>query len=107
MTEQGANGAKKVKLDGEEATLHITDQSVMFENAGRVSGFERSAIRMVKPDGEAMIIAYSVGNEVKSVRVEPLTAVASLVASGASPTPAGISATGLDEVFEKLYLDPR
>ena len=76
-----------MKLDGEEATLHITDQSVMFENAGRVSGFERSAIRMVKPDGEAMIIAYSVGNEVKSVRVEPLTAVASLVASGASPTP--------------------
>jgi hypothetical protein len=97
----------KVKVDGEEAILHVTDQSVMFEKGGRVGGFERSAIRMVKPDGDAMIIAYSVGSEVKSVRVEPLTAVASLVASGASPTSAEISTTGLDTVFERLYWDAR
>ena len=70
------NEALKVRVDGEDAILHITDRSVMFEKGGRVSGFERSAIRMVKPDGDAMIIAYSAGSEVKSVRVEPMTAVA-------------------------------
>src|SRR5438309_4303073 len=68
-----------VKVEGEDAVLHITGQSVMFEKGGKVSGFERSAIRMVKPDGDAMIIAYSAGSEVKSVRVEPMTAVASLL----------------------------
>ena len=69
--------------------LHITDQSVMFEKAGKVSGFERSAIRMVKPDGDAMIIAYSAGSEVKSVRVEPMTAVASLLVSKSGSIGAG------------------
>ena len=39
-----------VKVEGEYAVLHITDQSIMFEKGGKVSGFERSAIRMVKPD---------------------------------------------------------
>jgi len=41
-----------VKVDGEEAVLHITDQSIMFERGGRVSGFERSAIRMPRPYAE-------------------------------------------------------
>jgi hypothetical protein len=99
--------ANKVRVDGEEATICITDQSIMFEKGGRVSGFERNAIRMVKPDRDAMIIAYSVGSEVKSVKVEPLTAVASLVASEASSTSAQVSATGLDSVYEKLYWDTR
>ena len=95
-----------MKVDGEEAVLHITDQSVMFEKAGKVSGFERSAIRMVKPDGDAMIIAFSSGSEVKSVRVEPMTAVASLLvrSSASSPTlgrpQTGEPASTLDEVFE-------
>jgi len=106
-TQPERSEATKVKVDGEEASLHITDQSVMFEKGGRVSGFERSAIRMVKPDGDAMIIAYSVGSEVRSVRVEPLTAVTSLVASSTSLPPAQISTTGLDAVFEKLYRDAR
>lgn len=99
--------AGKVRIDGVEAVLHITDQSVMFEKGGRVSGFLRSAIQMVKPDGDAMIIAYSVGSEVKSVRVEPMTAVASLVASGVSPSSAQAPATGLDSVFDKLYWETR
>lgn len=98
---------KKVKVGGEEAVLHITDQSVMFEKGGRVSGFERSTIRMVKPDGDAMIIAYSVGSEVKSVRVEPMTAVASLLTSGDTSSVNQAVAAGLDEVFEKLYRDTR
>jgi len=34
----------KVRVDGEEAVLHITDQSVMFEKGGKVSGFLRNAI---------------------------------------------------------------
>ena len=72
----GESGPANVKVDGEEAVLHITDQSVLFEKVGQVSGFERSAIRIVKPDGNVMIIAYSVGSEVKSVRVEPMTSVA-------------------------------
>jgi len=97
----------RVKVDGEDAFLHITDQSVMFEKGGRVSGFERSAIRMVKSDGDAMIIAYTAGNEVKSVRVEPMTAVASLLVSitksGSAAEAAQTSATALDETFEKLY----
>ena len=97
----------KVKIDGEDAILHITDQSVMFEKGGRVGGFERSAIRMVKPDGDAMIIAYSAGSEVKSVRVEPLIAVASLVASGSNKTPMQISTPNIDEIFEKLYVNTR
>src|SRR2546426_8007267 len=71
--------ALKVRVDGEDAILHITDRSVMFERGGRVSGFEKNAIRMVKPDGDVMIIAYSVGSEVKSVQVEPMTAVATLL----------------------------
>ncbi len=45
-----------VTVDGEEAVLHITDQSVMLERGGKVSGFLRSAIQLVKPDGEAMMI---------------------------------------------------
>jgi hypothetical protein len=103
---EGKEETKRVKVDGEEAVLHITDQSVMFEKGGKVSGFERSAIRMVKPDGKAMIIAYLVGSEVKSVRIEPLTAVASLMVSGsAEAQPA--SQVGLDEVFENLYRDTR
>jgi len=97
----------KVRVDGEETTIHITDQSIMFENEGRVSGFERSAIRMAKPDGDAMIIAYVVGSEVKSVRVEPMSAVASLVASGASQTPTRILSTDVDVVFEMLYRETR
>src|SRR5438445_13796622 len=101
----GGSGALKVKVDGEEAILHITDQSVMFEKGGRVSGFERSAIRMVKPDGDAIIIAYSAGSEVKSVRVEPMTSVASLLMSsspsGARPNGGQVptSTNALDEVF--------
>ena len=105
--------AVKVKANGEEAILHITDQSVMFEKGGKVSGFERSAIRMVKPDGDAMIIAYSAGSEVKSVRVEPMTAVASLLMSS-SPSDARsngsqvpTSTKVLNEVFERLYRDTR
>jgi len=100
----------KVKVDGEEALLHITDKSVMFEKGGRVSGFERSAIRMVKPDRDAMIIAYSVGSEVKSVRVEPMTAVASLlvpIGSGVASGKVQSSGMSLDEVFEQLYHDTR
>ena len=101
-----------MKIDAEEAVLHITDQSVMFEKGGKVSGFERSAIRMVKPDGDAMIIAYSAGSEVKSVRVEPMTAVASLLVpearSGSASSARGMASTGsLDEVFERLYKDSR
>ena len=99
--------ASKVKVDGEDAVLHITDQSVMFEKGGKVSGFERSAIRMVKPEGDAMIIAYSVGAEVKSVRVEPMTAVASLLVSGAPTGHAQVSVGGVDEVFDKMYWDTR
>jgi len=99
--------AGKVRAEGEEATIHITDQSVMFEKGGRISGFERSAIRMVKPNGDAMIIAYSVGSEVKSVRVEPLTAVTSLLSSGSHSSDALVPVTALDQVFEKLYWDTR
>ena len=110
MAEPEGKTGKKVTVDGEEAVLHITGQSVMFEKGGRVSGFERSAIRMVKPDGDAMIIAYSVGSEVKSVRVEPMTAVASLLASTESGSASGqvrTSAAGLNQVFDKLYWDTR
>ena len=71
----------RVKVDGEEAFLHITDQSVMFEKGGRVSGFERSAIRMAKPDGDAMIMAHSVGSEAKSTRGGSATALARLLTS--------------------------
>jgi len=97
----------KVKVDGEEAVLHITDQSVMFEKGGRVSGFLRSAIQMVKQDGDAMVIAYSAGNEVKSVRVEPMIAVAHLLVSGIGGSYARIPSIGLDEVFEELYKETR
>ena len=106
MVEEGGN-ATKVRVDGEEAVLHLTEQSVMFEKGGKVSGFERSAIRMVKPDENAIIIAYLANNEVKSVRVEPMTAVASLLVSN---SPSGSTQTpmiGLDEVFENLYWDTR
>src|SRR2546426_3709460 len=105
--------ALKVRVNREEAILHITDQSVMFEKGGKVSGFERSAIRMVKPDGDAMIIAYSAGSEVKSVRVEPMTSVASLLMSS-SPSGARsnegqvpTSTSALDEIFARLYRDTR
>jgi hypothetical protein len=106
MVEEGGN-ATKVRVDGEEAVLRLTDQSVMFEKEGKVSGFERSAIRMVRPDGDAMIIAYSVGSEIKSVKVEPMTAVASLVASRSTTVPTQVSTTALDEVFDKLYWNAR
>src|SRR5437867_3743838 len=101
-----------VKVESEDAVLHITEQSVMFEKGGKVSGFERSAIRMVKPDGDAMIIAYSVGSEVKSVRVEPMTAVASLLMpsslSGARSNEGQVpTSSELDEIFERLYRDTR
>jgi hypothetical protein len=105
--------ATTVKVDGEEAVMHITDQSVMFEKGGKVSGFLRSAIQMVKPDGDSMLIAYAVGSEVKSVRVVPITAVTPLLVpgfhsgsgSGAGQVPA--SATALDEVYERLYREAR
>ena len=105
----GESVPTKVKVDAEEAILHITDQSVMFEKEGRVSGFERSAIRMVKPDGDAMIVAYSAGSEVKSVRVEPMTAVASLLLSNSGSTSGRVqtSTAGVDEILEKFYRDTR
>jgi hypothetical protein len=105
--------APTVKVDGEEAILHITNQSVMFEKGGKVSGFLRSAIQMIKPDGDAMLIAYSVGNEVKSVRVEPMTALTSLLihdsrkGSGSSETVTPAASGALDEVFERLYKETR
>ena len=97
----------KVKVDGEETVLHITDQSVMFETGGKVTGFERSAIRMVKPDGAAMIIAYSAGSKVESIRVEPMAAVSSLLVPGPSSATVQAPVVGLDEVLERLYLDAR
>ena len=106
MAELEGKEGQKVMVDGEGTVLYITDQSVMFEKGGRVSGFERNAIRMVKPDGGAMIIAYSMGSEVKSVRVEPMTAAASLLVS-ASPGNRPTATAGLQEVFEKLYSDTR
>lgn len=102
-----------VKVDGEEAKLHITDQSVMFEKDGKVSGFLRDAIQMVKPDGDSILIAYTVGNEVKSVKVEPITALTPLLAprsqksSGSGATVAPFAATALDEVFDKIYRQAR
>lgn len=102
--------AVTVKVNGEEAVLHITDQSVMFEKGGKVSGFLRSAIQMIKLDGNAMLIAYSAGTEVKSVRVEPITALAPLLVSAPQAKQANslvgqpqTSATALDEVFERIY----
>ena len=109
----GESSPKNVKVDGEEAVLHITDQSVMFEKSGKVSGFDRSAIRFVKPDGDVMIIAYSADSEVKSVRVEPMTSVVSLLMPTSSPSPgpnevrALASKNVVDEVFEKLYRETR
>ena len=97
----------RVRVDGEEAVLHITEQSVMFEKTGKVSGFERSAIRMVKPDGDAMIIAYSVGTKIESIRVEPVTAAAPLLAPGSNSSSTQASMAGLDEVFERLYTEAR
>ena len=97
----------KVKVDGEEAILHITDQSVMFETGGKVTGFERSAIRMVKPDGDAMIIAYSAGSKVESIRVEPMAAASSLLVSGPSPATVQAPVAGLDDALQRLYLDAR
>ena len=105
MVEEGGN-ATKVRVDGEEAVLHITDQSVMFEKGGRLSGFERSAIRMVEPDGDAMIIAYASGNDVKSVRVEPMTAVALLLVSDTAQAQPS-SQRGLDTILERLYRETR
>jgi len=110
---ESERNAVNVRVDGEDAILHITDQSVMFERGGRVSGFERSAIRMVKPDGDAMIIAYSAGSEVKSVRVEPMRAVVALLALGLRtstvPTTSQSLATAaeLDKVFKRLYVETR
>ena len=97
----------KVKVDGNEAVLHITDQSVMFETGGKVAGFERSAIRMVKPDGDAMIIAYSAGSKVESIRVEPMAAVSSLLVPGPNSTSVQAPVAGLDDVLQRLYLDAR
>ena len=97
----------KVRVDGEEAVLHITDQSVMFETGGEVSGFEKSAIRLVKPDGNAMIIAYSLGSEVRSVKIEPMAAVVSLASLGFAPTLTKVPVTGLDDILERLYRDAR
>jgi len=60
-----------------------------------------------------MIIAYSAGSEVKSVRVEPMTAVASMLMPssqpGAGPNEGRVPAStgALDEVFERLYRDTR
>ncbi|MDG6900892.1 MAG: hypothetical protein JRM80_02910 [Nitrososphaerota archaeon] len=67
MATEPKRNTAKVRMDGEEAALHITDQSVMFEKGGRVSGFESSAVRTVKPDGDAMIMAHSAGSELRSV----------------------------------------
>ncbi len=97
----------KVKVDGDDAILHITDQSVMFEAGGKVTGFERSAIRMVKPDGNAMIIAYSAGSKIESIRVEPMAAASSLLAPGTSSATTQAPMAGLDEVLERLYQDAR
>jgi len=55
MNDSGAptgTDSTRVKVEGEDAVLHITDQSVMFEKGGTVSGFERSAIRMPRPYAE-------------------------------------------------------
>ena len=97
----------KVKVDGEEGVLHITDQSVMFETGGKVTGFERSAIRMVKPDGDAMIIAYSAGPKVESIRVEPMAAVSSLLVPGPNSATVQAPVAGLDDALQRLYLDAR
>lgn len=106
--------ATTVKVDGEEAVLHITDQSVMFEKGGKVAGFLRSAIQMVKPDRNAMLIAYSVGSKVESVRVEPIIALAPLLVPASqamqASSPVGqapTSTTALNEVFESMYRETR
>ena len=97
----------KVKVDGEDAVLHITDQSVMFERGGKVTGFERSAIRMVKPDGDAIIIAYFAGSKVESIRVEPMDAASSLLVPGPGSATVQAPVAALDEVLQRLYLDAR
>ena len=105
--------AEKVRVDGEEAVLHLTDQSVMFEKGGKISGFERSTIRMVKPDRDAMVVAYSAGGEVKSVRIEPMTAVVGLLLpepqhdTGSSTLLKPIAYQGLEDIFERMYWQTR
>lgn len=110
---RGGQGSRKVKVDGEESILHITSQSVLFEKGGKIGGFEKNAIRMIKPQGEMMVIAYSDGNEIRSVKVEPMTAVASLLvpdrASDLAPsrTLSPTTSTALNEIFERLYRETK
>ncbi|MDV3294071.1 MAG: hypothetical protein LYZ70_07350 [Nitrososphaerales archaeon] len=64
---------RSVKVYGDEAVLHITDQSVMLEKGGEVSGIEGSTIRLIKPDGDAMMIAYSATSEPAALKAATST----------------------------------
>ena len=63
--------ATKVRVDGEEALLHITDRSAMFEEDGRVSGFERSAIGMAKLVGDREAKCRALAGWVDLAKVVP------------------------------------
>jgi hypothetical protein len=93
-----------VKIDGEDAVLHITDTSVMFKKNGRIEGFEKSAIRLVESDGNAAIIAYAVGGEIRSVRVEPVSAVAKLIQAHADKKTV---ADAFESLYERLRAEAR
>jgi hypothetical protein len=62
----------RVMVNGSEQLMTITENSVMFEGPGGIWGFDRSSIRAVRlVNGEyAWNIAYSVGGEIKSVKVD-------------------------------------
>jgi hypothetical protein len=100
--------ARKVRVNGEEATLHITEKSVLFESGtGGVTGFERSAIRMVAKNQEGdIVIAYADGSIVKSVTVSVIEGDSSeLLFSDALKEHLGPSV--LDEEMERMFIRDR
>jgi hypothetical protein len=62
----------RVKVNGTEQLITITENGVMFEGQNGIWGFDRSSIRAVKlvKDEYAWNIAYSVNGEIRSVKVE-------------------------------------
>jgi len=62
----------RVRVNGTDQLLTITEKAVMFEGPEGIWGFDRSAVRAVSlVKGEySWNIVYSLNGEIKSVRVE-------------------------------------
>nr|WP_276977900.1 hypothetical protein [Ferrimicrobium acidiphilum] len=106
VMERPSSGAFEVQLSGDgggkKAKATVTQGAVIFEDdSGRFTGIERSAIRVVKVDGDRVSIVYSDGVEMRTKEFVASNGEGSLFRTLLSPDAPVNVIDHLDETFQQ------